>query len=99
MCKGRLAIHLAKLQVKADKIAQSLQDPKATSGYPRTCLENKIITLREEIKQLENRYDQILVPNFPICRPSSKNKRISLPFGVSLFLPRFELDESEQKVF
>ena len=98
VCKGRLAIHLAKLQVKADKITQSLQDPKATSGYPRTCLENKIITLRKEIKNLEDKYDQILLPNFPICRPSSKNKRTSLPFGVSLFLPRFELDESEEKV-
>ena len=90
VCKGRLAIHLAKLQVKADKITQSLQDPKATSGYPRTCLENKIITLRKEIKNLEDKYDQILLPNFPICRPSSKNKRTSLPFGVSLFLARFE---------
>ena len=38
------------------------------------------------------------MPNFPICRPSSKNKRTSLPFSVSLFLPRFELDESEEKV-
>ena len=49
VCKGRLAIHLAKLQVKADKITQSLQDPKATS---RTCLENKLITLQKEIKNL-----------------------------------------------
>ncbi len=66
VCKGRLAIHLAKLQVKADKITQSLQDPKSTSGYPRICLENKIITLRDEIKHLEDKYDQILLPNFPI---------------------------------
>ena len=90
LTEKELAIHLAKLQVKADKITQSLQDPKATSGYPRTCLENKIITLRKEIKNLEDKYDQILLPNFQICRPSSKNKRTSLPFGVSLFLARFE---------
>ena len=84
VCKGRLAIHLAKLQVKADKITQSLQDPKATSGYPRTCLENKIITLRKEIKNLEDKYDQILLPNFQICRPSSKNK-ISSFWCFSIF--------------
>ena len=97
VCYGRIVVYLAKLQVKVDKITTSLRDRKATSGYPRTCLENKLSELQSNISKLEKKYDQILLPNFPICRPSLKNKRMSLPFGVSLFLPCFELDESEEK--
>jgi hypothetical protein len=41
----RIAVSLAKLQYKADRITASLQDPKATQGFPRTCLENKFFTL------------------------------------------------------
>jgi hypothetical protein len=95
--KGKIALHLAKLQIKADKITTSLQDPGATSGFTRTCLENKLSTLKSDVRNLEYKYDPILLPNFPICQPSLKNKNTSLPFCVSLFLSRFELDESEEK--
>ena len=81
-CLGRLAIYLAKLQYKADKITESLKDERATAGFPRICLENKIFALKADIRSLEYKYDQILVPNFPICRPSLINRRTSLPVGV-----------------
>ena len=97
-CIARLAIHLAKLHYKADKIKESLKDERATSGFTRTCLENRIFALTADIRSLEYKYDQMLVPNFPICRPSLKNRRVSLPAGVSLFLPRFNLDESDEKI-
>jgi hypothetical protein len=96
-CIGRLAVYLAKLRYKADKITDSLKDEKATTGFTRTCLENRIFALTADIRSLEYKYDQILVPSFPICRPSTKFRRVSLPPGVSIFLPSFNLDENDEK--
>jgi hypothetical protein len=96
-CIGRLAVYLAKLRYKADKITDSLKEEKATTGFTRTCLENRIFALTADIRSLEYKYDQILVPSFPICRPSTKFIRVSLPPSVSLFLPSFNLDESDEK--
>ena len=97
ICNMANLSYLAKLQYKADKITESLKDERATAGFPRICLENKIFALKADIRSLEYKYDQILAPNFPICRPSLKNRRVSLPAGVSLFLPSFEFDGSDEK--
>ena len=80
-----------------DKIADSLKDEKATTGFARTCLENRLFALTADIRSLEYKYDQTLVASFPIFRPSLKFRRVSLPPGVSLFLPGFDLDESDEK--
>jgi hypothetical protein len=39
----------------------------------------------------------MLLPIFRSVDRHLKNKRTSVPFGVSLFLPRFELDERKRK--
>lgn len=45
VCTCKIAVRLAKLQYKANRITESLQDPKTTQGFPRTWLENKLFTL------------------------------------------------------
>ena len=50
-CIGRLAVYLVKLRYKADKITDSLKDEKATTGFTRTCLENRVFALTADIRR------------------------------------------------
>ena len=86
-CRTKIAVNIAKLKLRVDKIDYSIRDPRATSGYSKICLQTKQEQLRREIENLELKYDQLCLPNFPICKFSAKShkERVSLPPGIKIF--------------
>ena len=97
-CRKKVAVRITILNFRKDKIERAIKDAKATVGYTKVCLQTRIDKLRKEIRVLENKFDDLTQPNFPICKLSSKVKRssrLSLPTGVTVYLNKFIEKEDE----
>lgn len=91
-CSKLVAVHLAKLKYRVDRLEKIISNSIATTNYPRICLMDRILILKEEISSLEKKYDDLQPINFPICKVAIKvtTAKIPWPEGISVFLPHLE---------
>lgn len=83
-----VAVHLAGLKYIVDRSQNIVSNPKATTEIARIYLTKRIPVLKEEISSLKEKYDEIQLINFPVCKLASKvtTTKIPLPEGISMFL-------------
>ncbi len=95
-CKRKIAVKIVQLNFAKDKIITSIRDARAKTGHARRCLQTRGDKITREIRTLEIKFDELSIPNFPICRLSRKARigRFTLPAGVSVYLTKLRKQES-----